>query len=87
MKRLVFCLGLVGLLALGGQAIALPGTIDDVPAASERSPALTTVSQDHARKGRLATDLLLAQLAGNAGAEHHELPHRLVVRASTGPAP
>jgi len=34
MKRLVFCLGLVGLLALGGQAIALPGTIDDVPAAT-----------------------------------------------------
>jgi DNA-binding LacI/PurR family transcriptional regulator len=60
---------------------------DDVPAASERSPALTTVSQDHARKGRLATEVLLAQLAGNAGAEHHELPHRLVVRASTGPAP
>jgi len=34
MKRLVFCLALVGLLALGGQAIALPGTIDDVPAAT-----------------------------------------------------
>src|SRR6185436_5813276 len=34
MKRLVFCLGLMGLLALGGQAIALPGTIDDVPAAT-----------------------------------------------------
>ncbi len=34
MKRLVFCLALMGLLALGGQAIALPGTIDDVPAAT-----------------------------------------------------
>jgi hypothetical protein len=34
MKRLVFCLAIMGLLALGGQAIALPGTIDDVPAAT-----------------------------------------------------
>jgi len=34
MKRLVFCLALIGLLALGGQAIALPGTVDDVPAAT-----------------------------------------------------
>jgi hypothetical protein len=34
MKKLVFCLAIMGLLALGGQAIALPGTIDDVPAAT-----------------------------------------------------
>lgn len=34
MKKLAFCLALVGLLGLGGQAVALPGTIDDVPAAT-----------------------------------------------------
>jgi hypothetical protein len=34
MKKLVFCLAMIGLLALGGQAIALPGTVDDVPAAT-----------------------------------------------------
>src|ERR1051325_5133543 len=34
MKRLCLCLALVGLLGLGGQAFALIGTIDDVPAAT-----------------------------------------------------
>jgi len=34
MKRLSFCLALVALLALAGQAAAVPGTIDDHPAAT-----------------------------------------------------
>ncbi len=34
MKKTAFCLALLGLLALGGQAIAEIGTIDDVPAAT-----------------------------------------------------
>jgi hypothetical protein len=34
MKKTAVCIALVGLLALGGQAIAEIGTIDDVPAAS-----------------------------------------------------
>jgi hypothetical protein len=34
MKKTAICLALVGLLALGGQAIAEIGTIDDVPAAT-----------------------------------------------------
>lgn len=34
MKKIAICLALVGLLALGGQAIAEIGTIDDVPAAT-----------------------------------------------------
>jgi hypothetical protein len=34
MKKTAFCLVLLGLLALGGQAIAEIGTIDDVPAAT-----------------------------------------------------
>src|SRR5215211_5636477 len=34
MKKITLCFALVGLLALGGQAIAEIGTIDDVPAAT-----------------------------------------------------
>jgi hypothetical protein len=34
MKKLAFCLAVVGLLGLGGQAAAVIGTIDDVPAAT-----------------------------------------------------
>lgn len=34
MKKLCFCLALVSLLGLGGQAFAVIGTIDDVPAAT-----------------------------------------------------
>jgi DNA-binding LacI/PurR family transcriptional regulator len=60
---------------------------DDVLAARHHSPALTTVSQDHEQKGRLATGLLLDQLAGNPSSGTHLLPHDLVVRASTGRAP
>jgi hypothetical protein len=34
MKRFALCLAVTGLLALGGQAFALPGTVDAVPAAT-----------------------------------------------------
>jgi hypothetical protein len=34
MKRFTLCLAIAGLLVLGGQAVALPGTVDDVPAAT-----------------------------------------------------
>lgn len=34
MKRIATCIALVGLLAMGGQAIAAIGTVDDVPAAT-----------------------------------------------------
>ncbi len=34
MKKLVLCLALVSLVALGGQASAVIGTVDDVPAAT-----------------------------------------------------
>src|SRR5690349_18635666 len=38
MKRTVLCLALLGLLALGGQAIAEICTVDDVPAATVLLP-------------------------------------------------
>jgi DNA-binding LacI/PurR family transcriptional regulator len=73
-------------------AISVPDQLsvagfDDVPAARRHRPALTSVSQDHEQKGRLATGILLDQLAGNPSSRSHYLPHDLVVRASTARAP
>jgi DNA-binding LacI/PurR family transcriptional regulator len=58
---------------------------DDVPAARTAEPALTTVHQDHAEKGRLAAQILLAELRGEATRRVRRVAHRLVVRGSTGP--
>ena len=82
-------------LALGAVAAAadaglsVPGDVaivgfDDVPAAADAHPALTTVRQPHREKGRRAAELLLRP--GVAGDEHR-LPVELIVRASTGPLP
>jgi DNA-binding LacI/PurR family transcriptional regulator len=56
---------------------------DDVPAAADAE--LTTVRQDHHAKGRVAGELLLAQLRGEQAAPPAPLPHELVVRGSTAP--
>ncbi|HEV8403739.1 MAG TPA: LacI family DNA-binding transcriptional regulator [Candidatus Limnocylindrales bacterium] len=68
---------------------------DDIEVAAYLEPALTTIHQPIARKGREAIELLLAAIdarTGPAGAgattpEHRVLPTHLVVRASTGPFP
>jgi DNA-binding LacI/PurR family transcriptional regulator len=61
---------------------------DDVELAQLADPALTTIHQPIARKGEQAVELLLGILDGKVGPEQHEiLATRLVVRASTGPAP
>ena len=61
---------------------------DDIELAHFADPALTTIHQPIARKGEQAVQLLLAILDGRSGPDHHEiLATRLVVRASTGPAP
>ena len=44
-------------------------------------PGITTVAQPMPELGRVAVDMLLARLAGEAGASR-VLPHRLVLRAS-----
>jgi alanine racemase len=62
---------------------------DDIDLASLVDPALTTVHQPIRRKGEEAVRALLALVAGDSGAsaEHRTLETRLIVRASTGPAP
>ena len=61
---------------------------DDSPVATQLRPALTTVRQDFAEKGRLAATLLTEALArggATARARHHLLPTELIVRGSTAP--
>jgi DNA-binding LacI/PurR family transcriptional regulator len=61
---------------------------DDIELARFADPALTTIHQPIAQKGEQAVELLLAILEGRNGPDQHEiLATRLVVRASTGPAP
>src|SRR3954447_2772955 len=77
------------LRAAAERGIDVPGQLsvvgfDDIPQAATATPALTTVSQPHAEKGRAAVRLLVA---GADPADSVLLPCRLVVRASTGPAP
>jgi DNA-binding LacI/PurR family transcriptional regulator len=77
------------LRAAAERGIDVPGELsvvgfDDIPQAAAATPGLTTVSQPHAEKGRSAVRLLVA---GADPADSVLLPCRLVVRASTGPAP
>ncbi|MBB6252056.1 LacI family DNA-binding transcriptional regulator [Nitrospirillum iridis] len=66
--------------------ISLVG-FDDIRFARYLDPALTTVSQPMEEIGRTAVGLLLEILRGaQAGPRSVTLPHRLVVRGSTGPA-
>ena len=84
-------LALGALAAARERRLSVPGDVsiagfDDIPEAARTSPPLTTVHQPHAEKGRLATRLLLDQLAGRRVASR-VLPTRLVIRGSSGPAP
>ncbi len=56
---------------------------DDVPAAASAHPPLTTVHQDHAKKGLLAGRMLVAQLRDEDFSSAGSLPNSLVVRDST----
>src|SRR5919199_538501 len=77
------------LQAAAERGIDVPGELsvvgfDDIPQAATATPALTTVFQPHEEKGRAAVRLLVS---GADPADSVLLPCRLVVRASTGPAP
>ncbi|HET6524871.1 LacI family DNA-binding transcriptional regulator [Sphingopyxis sp.] len=63
------------------QDVALIG-FDDIPAASQTSPTLTTVMQDMKGAGELLVDALLRRIAG-ADAERTMLPAKLIKRQST----
>jgi DNA-binding LacI/PurR family transcriptional regulator len=60
---------------------------DDSPGAAHASPPLTTVSQPHEEKGRLAAEQLIEAIerGGNAEPRRTFLPTELVVRESTAP--
>lgn len=60
---------------------------DDVPIAHTLSPALTTVSQSYDQIAELAVAQVCLEVGRGAGAVNsiQVVPHRLVIRASTGP--
>jgi DNA-binding LacI/PurR family transcriptional regulator len=91
-------LAMSDLLAIGAmraaasRGLAIPQDLslvgfDDIPSAVHTSPPLTTVWQPHEEKGRLAGQMLLARLQGDAEHEvsRHRLATRLVLRSSTAP--
>jgi LacI family transcriptional regulator len=84
-------------LALGAlrecqaRGVAVPGEVsiigfDDLAPARQATPALTTIRVPTTRMGEAAADFVLAALAGGNPAAL-EIPFKLVIRASTGPAP
>jgi LacI family transcriptional regulator len=93
----IFCandeMALGALKAAGELGLNVPADVsiagyDDVPAASAVTPALTTVREPLGEIGMRAVDELVALIGGRARTPSRiELPTRLVVRASTGPAP
>jgi LacI family transcriptional regulator len=61
---------------------------DDIPMANHLVPRLTTSSKDTARAGREAVKLLLARIREpNRPRQRVDIPARLIIRESTGPAP
>jgi DNA-binding LacI/PurR family transcriptional regulator len=90
------------MLAAQDQGLTIPDDLsvvgfDDNPLAARLRPALTTVRQDIAEKGRLAAELLIRTVAPDAAPPanatttkpgeknlHIVLPTELIVRASTG---
>jgi DNA-binding LacI/PurR family transcriptional regulator len=78
---------------LAARGVRVPDDIsvigfDDMFAAGFVQPSLTTLGGPGAHAGRLAVELLLDQVGGQAGDPHQlRLPTGLVLRDSSGPAP
>lgn len=76
------------------EGVDVPGRLsvsgfDDLTEASWTSPALTTIRQPIATKGRLAAEYLVEAIAGDSSPSAHQqrLATALLLRGSTGPAP
>ena len=57
---------------------------DDIPAAAQAHPPLTTIRQPLYEMGRAATEMVMAAVDGQAIDTRLELPTSLVVRGSCG---
>jgi len=84
-------MALGGIKAAHDGGVSLPGEIsvtgyDDIAYASFSSPSLTTVRQPINDISRLAVDLILERIRGEAPFKRIVLPPQLIVRSSTGPA-
>lgn len=84
----LLAVGLLAALRRGGvdvpREVAVLGW-DDAPEGAYVTPSLTTVAGDRAQLARTALDALLARIDGDeSDARTYVVPHRLVVRESTG---
>ncbi|MGN6819823.1 MAG: LacI family DNA-binding transcriptional regulator [Sphingomonas sp.] len=77
--------------ALAAVGLDVPGDVavtgfDDISFAAHSTPALTTVAQPADAMGAKACELLIDEIEGKEVEEKvHVLPHRLVIRESSGP--
>lgn len=80
------------LSALRGSGIDVPGQLavvgfDDIPFAAISNPPLTTISVPHSEMGRLACEMLLAQLRTETPQPPVQVDVRLVLRGTTAVRP
>ncbi len=79
--------------ALDERGVRVPEDIsivgfDDIPESQYFHPGLTTMNFDFAERGRTAVNDLLAKIEGKEPTAHPKAaPPRIIVRASSGPAP
>jgi DNA-binding LacI/PurR family transcriptional regulator len=83
---------MAGLSLAVARGISVPGDLsvtgyDDTEIAAHLQPSLTTVTTDVVAWGRAAATRLLEMVDGREPSPVDLPPARLVVRASTGPAP
>lgn len=83
-------MGVAAMMAARDLGLDVPGDVsivgfDDTEVSRIVWPRLTTVHQPVLDLARAATDLVLAQLAGETPAPMTVLPHKLLIRQSTAP--
>ncbi|NRG17252.1 LacI family DNA-binding transcriptional regulator [Rhizobiales bacterium] len=79
----LIALGLLDGLRRAGRTLAITG-YDDINAAAKQAPSLTSVNNSATRIGRIAADLILKQIAGDAtGNERILIEPELMIRESS----